>query len=80
MDVSDIDSAIDKATVHGVVTELSPRQSFARKNSTSKYFSGSVSDDKQDIRLVSLSPKLRSECMLTTHAASSWQDTFTWVQ
>ena len=51
--VSELDSPVEKATVHGVVTELSPVK-VSKKNQI-KYFSGSFSDGKKCIDGVFLS-------------------------
>ena len=55
--VSEIDSVMEKATVHGA---LSPVK-VSRKNSQCKYFHGSVSDGKEELRLVSFAPELRPD-------------------
>ena len=50
IDVSDVVTTLDKAKVHGVVTELSPVK-LSRKNQ--KYFSGKMTDGKKTIRVLS---------------------------
>lgn len=40
-EVSEIDAPMDNATIHGVITELSPVK-VSRKNSKCKYFNGAV--------------------------------------
>lgn len=46
------------ATVHGVVTELSPIK-VSRNNPNTKYFSGKLSDGKKLARVISFQPQLR---------------------
>lgn len=59
-DVSDIDSAFERATVHGVITELSPVKP-SRKNDQIKYFHAKITDGKKTMRVISISPSLRTE-------------------
>ena len=59
LDVSEIDSPLKRATVHGVITELSPIKLSRGKEK--KYFSGSVSDGKEEIRLIAFCPELRDD-------------------
>ena len=58
-DVSEIKTS-NCATIHGVVTELSPLK-CSKKNSDVKYFDGRISDGVKVARLVSFDPYLRGD-------------------
>lgn len=53
-DVSDIEES-QTATVHGVVTHLSPLKT-SRKNAGVRYFDGKISDGKRSVRMISFEP------------------------
>lgn len=58
LDVSEIDCSSEAATVHGIVTELSPVK-ISKKNTRVKYFTGKLSDGKKTIRVISFNASLR---------------------
>ena len=60
VEVSEVESASARATVHGIITELSPVKS-GRKNESIKYFNVKISDGKKSMRVVSFSPRIRNE-------------------
>lgn len=68
-DVSEIECPLDKATVHGIVTDLSPIKS-SRKNEQIKYFNAKLTDGKKTVRVVSFSPRLRDD-LAKSHAKVS---------
>ena len=61
LDVSDIDTTkvCRGATVHGIVTELSPVK-ISKNDNRYHYFHGQISDGKKSLRLVSFDPKLKN--------------------
>ncbi len=56
-DVSEIEEC-QSATVHSVVTQLSPVKT-SRKNSSVRYFDGRMSDGKKSVRVVCFDPTKR---------------------
>lgn len=67
--VSEIDEPIVRATVCGVVVELSPVK-LSQKNPANKYFNGKLSDGKKTVKMVAFDVKLhqklekaRQECL-----------------
>ena len=60
LEVSEINSGVTSATVHGVLVELSPIKK-GRRNNGVEYFEGKVSDGKEVRRLVSFEPSLWKE-------------------
>ena len=60
VEVSEVESASARATVHGIITELSPVKS-SRKNESIKYFNAKISDGKKSMRVVSYSPGIRND-------------------
>ena len=57
--VGEVVSAESCATIHGVVTELSPVKSS--KRTQTKYFTGTISDGKKQLRMVSFDTKQRPQ-------------------
>ena len=56
--MSDVDEEYDSATVHGIMTEVSPVKSSSN-NPKVKYFTGKMSDGTKTVRVISLDPGLR---------------------
>jgi hypothetical protein len=56
--INAICKAVPSATVHGVVTTLSPIKESAKIRGGRKYFDGQVADEKGVVRLVGFEPKL----------------------
>ena len=69
-DVSSVEEPADSASVHGVVTSLSPIKS---SKSGSRYFDGALSDGKDTMKLVGFKVSQHakiSELMEKKHTAS----------
>ncbi len=58
LEPSEIDCAEKNVTVHGVVTELSPVKA-SKRNPSTKYLTGKITDGKTTMRFVSFDPSLR---------------------
>ena len=58
-EVSDVEES-GSATVHGVVSEVSPVK-VSRKNSSVRYFDGKLTDGKKTVRMICFEPSLRSK-------------------
>ena len=58
--VGEVISAESCATIHGVVTALSPVK-CSKKNSKTKYFTGTLSDGAKKLRMVSFDTRLRPQ-------------------
>ena len=56
-DVSEIESIWDNATIHGIVTAISPVKA-SKSNEQMRYFNAKLSDGNQTIRVISFSPSL----------------------
>lgn len=57
--VSELEECDGQATVHGMVTELSPLKR-SKKDDSVRYFFGTMSDGKSSVRVISFEPSLRS--------------------
>ena len=57
---AEVESASARATVHGIITKLSPVKS-SHKNESINYFNAKISDGKKSMRVVSFSPGIRNE-------------------
>ena len=55
--VESLDKSLSTASIHGVISSLSP----IKKGCKSNYFDGSVSDGKLKVRLVGFSPSQRTK-------------------
>lgn len=58
LNVSDVDDEYESATVHGIMTEVSPVKSSS-SNPKVKYFTGKMSDGSKTVRVISFDPALR---------------------
>lgn len=59
LNVSDVDDEYESATVHGIMTEVSPVKSSS-SNPKVKYFTGKMSDGSKTVRVISFDPALRT--------------------
>ncbi len=57
-DVSEVEEC-PSATVHGVVTQVSPVKT-SRRNPSVRYFDGRITDGKKSVRVVCFDPSMRS--------------------
>ena len=57
LEVSEIGAPCAKATIHGLVTNLSA----SKKNDSVKYFNANLCDGKRSIRVVSFSPNIHTQ-------------------
>ena len=72
MRLSHLDEPLDSASIHGVISSLSPVKKWCKSN----YFDGSVSDGKSKVGLVGFSPlqRMRMKTLMEKKQAVKLED------